>query len=154
MVAEVRTREHESDPRGVWAVSWTGGSLLAFDLHSDQRVLPTSDMKRNMPYNPMITLSTPGLPPNSTVGWLNEDWIRDCPDSNIAGAEGMPCISAPGGTRNAAAPRSQHPGGVNASHVDGSVIWLANEIDQFLMARLVSINDGQGDLEGQQPKGS
>ena len=27
-------------------------------------------------------------------------------------------------------------------------VWLDNEIDQFLMARMVSINDGQGEIEG------
>ena len=34
MVAEVRARDVERDPRGVWAAAWTGGSILAFDMHS------------------------------------------------------------------------------------------------------------------------
>jgi hypothetical protein len=44
-----------------------------------------------------------------------------------------------------------HVGGVNASLVDGSITWLANEIDPFLMARMVSINDAQGNVEGRRP---
>ena len=50
--------------------------------------------------------------------------------------------------RSAAAPRSLHPGGVNAANVDGSGRWISNDVDQFLMARLISINDNQGESEG------
>jgi prepilin-type N-terminal cleavage/methylation domain-containing protein len=151
MLSEVRTRDDELDPRGVWAASWVGGSLLAFDLHSNGTITGAS-AKRNSLYNPKVfTDGTPGLPPNTNAGWLNEDWMRDCPNDAEADIIGMPCHAAPGGSRNAAAPRSSHMGGVNAAHVDGSVFWIDNDIDQFLMARLVSINDGQGDVEGQRP---
>jgi prepilin-type processing-associated H-X9-DG protein len=150
MLAEVRTRDNEFDPRGVWAASWTGGSILAFDLHSNGVLLNASNAKRNMVYNPQIySDGTPGLPPNTTVGWKNEDYIRECPESNEAGADGMPCFGSMGSSRNVAAPRSRHQGGVNAAHADGSVLFIADDIDQFLMARQISINDGQGDIEGQ-----
>jgi prepilin-type processing-associated H-X9-DG protein len=55
---------------------------------------------------------------------------------------------ADNGTWTAAAPRSSHPGGVNASHCDGSVFFVNDDIDQYLFARMVSINDGQGETEG------
>jgi len=148
MLSEVRTRENSSDPRGVWAAAFAGGSILSFDMHS--RVAPETtgaNSKRNTAYNPFVYLSTPGLPPNTTVGWLNEDWIRECPEPNVAGVEGMSCHDQ-SPTRSAAAPRSLHPGGVNAAHVDGSIIWLSDDIEQHLMARLISINDGQGEVEG------
>ena len=148
MISEVRTRDNELDPRGAWAGGFTGGSILAFDLHSNGAVLAT--VKRNMPYNPQIyNDGTPGLPPNTTLGWKNEDWIRECPEQNIAGIEGMPCAGQ-SSSRSAAAPRSSHLGGVNAAHVDGSVEYISNDIDQFLMARMVCINDSQGNVEGQQ----
>jgi prepilin-type N-terminal cleavage/methylation domain-containing protein/prepilin-type processing-associated H-X9-DG protein len=151
MLAEVRTRDNELDPRGVWAASWVGGSILAFDLHSNG-TLTGAGAKRNSVYNPQIySDGTPGLPPNSTAGWKNEDYIRDCPDDNEADLIGMPCFAANGLSRNAAAPRSNHPGGVNAAHADGSVIFILDEIDQFLMARQVCINEGQGEVEGQLP---
>ncbi len=151
MLAEVRTRDNELDPRGVWAASWAGGSILAFDLHSNG-LLSNATSKRNSVYNPQVySDGTPGLPPNTTAGWKNEDYIRDCPDANEAGIIAMPCFAANGTSRNAAAPRSSHAGGVNATHVDGSVFWIADDIDQFLMARQVCINEGQGDIEGQKP---
>ena len=34
-----------------------------------------------------------------------------------------------------------HPGGVYGANVDGSVTFLLNEIDEYLLARMVSIND-------------
>jgi prepilin-type processing-associated H-X9-DG protein len=42
-----------------------------------------------------------------------------------------------------AAPRSSHPGGVNAVAVDGHVRFLPNDIDPLVMAFFVSINDQQ-----------
>jgi prepilin-type N-terminal cleavage/methylation domain-containing protein/prepilin-type processing-associated H-X9-DG protein len=156
MIAEVRTRDSTAadpngsskDPRGAWAAGFVGGSVLAFDLHHNKTTISGS-AKRNSPYNPQIYGDgTPGLPPNTTLGWLNEDFIKECPDSNVAGVEGMPCTSQ-SESRSAAAPRSSHQGGVNVSHVDGSCEYIANGIDQHLMARLVSINDGQGEIEGE-----
>jgi hypothetical protein len=41
-----------------------------------------------------------------------------------------------------------HSGGVNAAHGDASVTFINNDIEIFLMARLVSSNDGQGEREG------
>jgi prepilin-type N-terminal cleavage/methylation domain-containing protein/prepilin-type processing-associated H-X9-DG protein len=151
MIAEVRTRENELDPRGVWAAAWAGGSLLAFDMHSKRHPDVTASSPRNAPYSPFIYGGTnPGLPPNSPQNWGNVDYIRECPEPAAAGLDGMPCTSQ-SPTRSTAASRSSHPGGVNASHVDGSVIFILDEIDQFLMARMVSINDGEGELEGEQP---
>jgi prepilin-type N-terminal cleavage/methylation domain-containing protein len=34
LISEVRARANESDCRGAWALSWTGASLLAYDMHS------------------------------------------------------------------------------------------------------------------------
>ena len=64
-----------------------------------------------------------------------------------AAAEGRPCIER-WADLGFAAPRSLHPGGVNTAQVDGSVRWISNDIESYLFARLVSINDGEGDLEG------
>jgi len=80
----------------------------------------------------------------------NSDRLRECPEPQIADLEIMPC-SVDNGTWTGGAPRSRHPGGVNASHVDGSLVWLADDIDKFLMARMVSINESQGMVEGYMP---
>jgi prepilin-type N-terminal cleavage/methylation domain-containing protein len=152
-VAEVRTRDQERDPRGVWAAAWAGGSILAYDMHSKAfpDVTPSTNPKPNEPYNPFLYGGTePGLPPNCAANWGNVDYIRECPSSNTAGIEGMPCAKETP-SRTTAAARSSHPGGINASHVDGSVIWINDDVDQYLMARMVSINDAQGLVEGPLP---
>ncbi|HEX2477198.1 MAG TPA: DUF1559 domain-containing protein [Lacipirellulaceae bacterium] len=151
MLAEVRTRDNEADPRGVWAAAWAGGSLLSFDMHSTTAELgaqPSS--KRNSPYIPYEFPNVPPLPPNSPSTAFNQDYIRDCPDVQAAIFEVMPChVQTP--TRSTAAPRSLHIGGVNVSYVDGSVSWIADEVEHHLMARMVSINDAQGNVEGYRP---
>lgn len=42
-----------------------------------------------------------------------------------------------------AAPRSLHAGGVLGAFLDGHVEFLQNEIDEFVMAYAVSVNDGR-----------
>jgi hypothetical protein len=162
MLSEVRTRADERDPRGAWAAAWVGGSILAVDMHSKTNVTAAdgaNNPKRNSPYSPFIfaTPKTEGLTPNCTAGHTNEDYIRECPDKPSADTEGMPCFASSGTgtsqttTRQAAAPRSLHPGGVNAANVDGSVIFVIDNVEQHLFARRISINDAQGELEGEQP---
>jgi prepilin-type N-terminal cleavage/methylation domain-containing protein len=150
VLAEVRTRDNEADPRGVWAAAWAGGSLLGFDMHSKSHQDVTSSSQRNQSYSPFIYGGTnPGLPPNTPQSWGNLDYIRECVDAGAAAIDLMPCTTQTS-TRSSAAPRSMHVGGVNASHVDGSAAWLADDIDQLLMARMISINDAQGEIEGEQ----
>lgn len=150
MLAEIRTRDHEWDQRGAWALAWNAASIISYDMHSEQtheRLGCQPDSKRNTPYIPQTTTTVPPLPPNSPPGLENSDRLRECPESNAADIELMPC-SPDNGTWISAAPRSLHVGGVNAANVDGSIAWLTNDIDIFLMARRVSINDGQIEKEG------
>lgn len=153
MVSEVRARDVDNDPRGAWVGGYRGGSLLAYDMHSQLHRDVTTASKRNSPYSPFLYGDVePGLTPNAGAKSGNFDYIRECPDPGAASADKMPCYG-PGqsNTRSSAAPRSNHTGGVNAAHVDGSVIWLSDDIDLYLMGRKVSINDGEGDLEGRAP---
>jgi hypothetical protein len=129
----------------------SGGSILAYDMHSKTLNDPNaSTAKRNMIYNPFIWLATPPLPPNAPPTWFNRDYIRECPDTQGADVELMPC-EVQKSTRQAAAPRSQHIGGVNAAHADGSGVFISDDIDQHLMARMISICDAQGEVQGEQP---
>jgi type II secretory pathway pseudopilin PulG len=145
MLAEIRTRDNERDPRGVWAAALSSGSILAFDMHSDTGGVGCGT-KRNEPYIPFENTSIDALTPNSRPTG-NSDRLRDCPEPNVADLEIMPC-TPDNGTWVAGAPRSQHPGGVNAAHCDASVTFLDNDIDKFIMARMVSINEGQGNVAG------
>ena len=63
-----------------------------------------------------------------------------CPNPAEADLLGMPCRQRNDQT---AAPRSLHTGGVNGAHVDGSVVWINNDIDVVAFGRLICVNDGQ-----------
>jgi hypothetical protein len=146
MIAEIRTRDNESDERGAWPLAWNGASIISYDMHSstpDGTNIMITPSVRNSPYIPKPNTQADPLPPNSSVNANNDDKLRECPDQAQADLELMPCNTPPNATFIVAGPRSLHNGGVNAANVDGSVIWLANDIDQYLMARMVSINDGQ-----------
>jgi hypothetical protein len=155
MLTEIRTRESPRDSRGVWAAAWVAGSILSFDMHPSNSAgtaaeagCGTTPHTRNMRYMPFNYPGIDSMVPNSMPSG-NEDKIHECPITDLVAArfDNMPC-GADNGTWTSAAPRSNHPGGVNATNCDGSVRWIDNEIDQFLMSRLVSINDGQGEIEG------
>ncbi|WP_197526528.1 DUF1559 family PulG-like putative transporter [Botrimarina colliarenosi] len=164
MVAEIRTLENEGDVRGAWALSLAGATLLAADMHRQDPNNPNSTQtfacpasaatpqtKRfNEAYTPKLqssdadSVNTPNQASDNPVGW---DWIRNCPDADGAEAEGMPCKGT--GTSGYAAPRSLHPGGVNAARCDGSVDFLSDDVDAYLYSRLISIDDGQPLVEGE-----
>jgi prepilin-type N-terminal cleavage/methylation domain-containing protein/prepilin-type processing-associated H-X9-DG protein len=146
MLAEVRTREVETDPRGVWAAALSGGSVLGLDMH-DANYLLGGATRRNTPYTPFANPDFPPFVPNHKT---LRDRLYSCPDSAIAALEGMPC-EKDNNTLIAASPRSNHPGGVNAALADGSVTWLPDEIDSYLMARMICINDGAVNSEGRTP---
>ena len=154
MLAEIRTRAHEWDPRGAWTLAWTGASILSYDMHSADPANPTAAMDgcrptdaRNMAYTPLdypgVDTQLPNNPPTSTI----QDRLKECPDKSEADLELMPCTTE-SATFTSAAPRSMHVGGVNAAHVDGSLTWLSDDVDRYLMARMVSINEAQGNTEG------
>ena len=133
LLAEIRTRDHAHDERGAWALAWNATTLLSFDMH---------DLATNLDggVNTSYTASPSGVgfaqPPNNE-GW-NIDVLRRCPERALAQIEGMQC-----GTENwlSAAPRSVHPGGVNVVLLDGSVTFLANDVDEIAMSYAVAIND-------------
>jgi prepilin-type N-terminal cleavage/methylation domain-containing protein/prepilin-type processing-associated H-X9-DG protein len=157
LLSEVRTRDSTRDPRGVWAAAWTAGSILAYDMHTHivgsgpnnaEPGCGPAPRLSNMTYIPDTYTGIDCLTPNSEpLG--NSDRLRECTpvDKPLARLEKMPC-DPDNNTWTAAAPRSNHSGGVNAAHCDGSVIFITDDIEQFLMARKVSANDGQGEVEG------
>ncbi len=153
-IAEVRTLDREDDWRGVWAAPWTGATLLAFDMHPAGTHLEDGGAGEpyaaatNAPY--VASPHSVGKTQSPNCQGPNRDTIPRCEDGrpldHAAEAAGMPCMASkaePGLTgHDSAAPRSLHPGGVNGAHLDGHVEFLTNEIDDFVMAYRVSINDG------------
>jgi prepilin-type N-terminal cleavage/methylation domain-containing protein len=146
MVTEVRTREEATDQRGAWVLAWPGSTILGMDMHGAN--LPTAtvnvcDQVGDHPYVPSPALAVGSLPPNSPPGGQNADELRECVNSSEADLQGMPCLERPNGSlSNTAAPRSQHVGGVNASHIDGSVFFLRDDVDPLVMGVLICVSDG------------
>jgi prepilin-type N-terminal cleavage/methylation domain-containing protein len=178
--AEIRTRAQEYDERGAWALGLSSASLLAVDMHQApptggggaaiacpaSAADPTTRWRTKV-YSPAEQTGASGQDaktPNAAAptgtsgpGSLRYDAMRrdTCPSTDLQAvdAEKVPCRDQLTGW---AAPRSQHAGGVNTVQVDGSARWVADDIQAHLFARLVSINDGEGDIEGQvvNPSGS
>ena len=142
MLSEVRTRDVLVDQRGTWPLAWFGATMLALDVHS--RALGGRPCSINTPigtvYSPDPISLTLATPPNLPAGQFNSDDMRECTEKADADALGMPCRKDQWLT---VSPRSSHPSGVNAANVDGSVRWIPDEIDVLLLARLVSIDDGE-----------
>jgi prepilin-type processing-associated H-X9-DG protein len=153
--SEVRTRDDEADERGVWTLPWAGASLLAFDMHplgwridhngtgeGDGFLAENNTVFRASPESLGETQRPNSLGPNADVLQLCES-----EQQAASAAEGMPCTrwGRVLGLRGylSAAPRSLHPGGVNAAYLDGHVVFLQDEVDEFVMAYMVSVNDGQ-----------
>ncbi len=160
LLGEVRTRENQEDVRGVWALGIPGATLLAADMHRASATNPNSQqafacttpppsIKRIDSYEPVLQGGDASEvnTPNSKGNTIAYDWVRACPDPPGALVDGVPC-SVGGQTSGFASPRSLHPGGVNAANCDGSVTFVKDDIDVYLYSRLISIDDGQGEIEG------
>jgi prepilin-type N-terminal cleavage/methylation domain-containing protein/prepilin-type processing-associated H-X9-DG protein len=152
-LSEVRTLDHPRDERGAWVLPWTGSSLLAFDMHpfdlennpdgtgvGDKYVAGQRTYFRASPESLGETQRPNHLGPNA-------DTLKQClPEQmDLAFAEKMPCIRQPTvpdlTNHMSAAPRSHHPGGVNGAFLDGHVLFLVDDIDEFVMAYMVSVQD-------------
>jgi prepilin-type processing-associated H-X9-DG protein len=152
LLSEVRTLDHAADQRGAWALPLSGSSLLAFDMHplgwkdghSDEHQQAT-DVRIRMTFVPSPSGRGNAQPPNNQGP--NKDTLERCDEvDELAQTFAMPCNkrkNSPGiNGYMSAAPRSLHGGGVNAAFLDGHVIFLAENVDDIAMARMVSANDG------------
>jgi prepilin-type N-terminal cleavage/methylation domain-containing protein/prepilin-type processing-associated H-X9-DG protein len=139
MLSEVRTRANLNDQRGAWVLPWAAASQLSFDMHD------TSNSSSGNPqgYTPWSASLGATQPPNN-LKTTNLDMIYNCTDPAEAQVRRMPCNSYGSGAAGylSAAPRSLHPGCVNVAYADGHVSIFNDNIDEFLMARLISIEDG------------
>lgn len=152
--SEVRTLDFEQDERGAWALPWAGSTILSFDMH--HRCDKQGTRCPGRPF--MCVQDTKYVPDHCSLGATQVpntltvfDTLHRCArrseQENQSVLEGMPCNKWNGQIGElgyySAAPRSSHPGGVLTSFVDGHVIFMTDDIDEFHMAHLISINDGQ-----------
>ncbi|WP_254508516.1 DUF1559 domain-containing protein [Anatilimnocola floriformis] len=140
MLSEVRTRQQATDPRGAWALPWSATSQLAFDMHDTINSFTTAAVG----YTPSASSLGLTQPPNN-IRTANLDMVYGCPDPVDAQLKRMPCSAYGPSPYNylSSPPRSLHPGCVNVAYADGHISTLTDGIDEFVMARLISIEDGQ-----------
>jgi prepilin-type N-terminal cleavage/methylation domain-containing protein/prepilin-type processing-associated H-X9-DG protein len=139
MLAEIRTREHQGDQRGAWALPWTASSLISMDIHSENNT--------KQPYTAWSASIGQGQPPNCQGP--NRDMPYECPDPAAADLQKMPCYKWVAGTSTqylSAAPRSKHAGGVNVVYADAHVGFLPDGINDILMAYLICPDDKQSGI--------
>lgn len=158
LASEVRNLASAEDERGAWVLPWPGAATLALDAHP-----PGWDAA----HGGGPAGSGPGLGEQYAVDPLraaesqlpnsqgpNADTLKRCRDGSehrsLAAVERMPCTTAPTPALAgymSAAPRSLHPGGVNAAWLDGRVEWVSDEVDAEALAGAVSVNDGEARAE-------
>jgi prepilin-type N-terminal cleavage/methylation domain-containing protein/prepilin-type processing-associated H-X9-DG protein len=146
--SEVRTIDVEEDERGSWALPWAGASILSFDMHHE-----CSNGKAFCPqdryYRPSSRSEGFTQVPNVTAGPI-KDTLHLCKTGSEhqqqSDLESMPCTTWNGkvgaGGYYSASSRSLHAGGVNVVYLDGHLSFILNDIDEYSMAYLISINDG------------
>ncbi|MEX2171986.1 MAG: DUF1559 domain-containing protein [Pirellulales bacterium] len=136
LLSEVRTLDRQDDERGVWALPWNAASLLAFDMHHDR--LNSYALQQNS--------AIQSQSPNHQGP--NRDILVRCSEEHLVHAdlERMSCLRwtwSLGLTGwISSAPRSMHPGGVNAAYLDGRVEFVPDEVDPIAMSLLIGIKDG------------
>jgi len=79
--------------------------------------------------------------PNTSVADNLLNFAGFCDADDNLPAQNLPCVGG-GQDGNFASSRSRHPGGVNVLVGDGSVKFVANEVDQTQWQRFAWINDG------------
>ncbi len=146
--SEVRTLDNELDERGAWAVPWAGSSVLSVDMHHlcpDGRKYPFCLYEDTYRADPASVGQT--QLPNSRG--IVKDTLFFCKDEQQlqSDLQRMPCLgwNRQVGSKGyySASPRSLHPGGVNAAYLDGHIQFVGDDVDDFVFAYAVSINDGQ-----------
>ena len=158
LLTEIRTRRRNkevlngtsqndiriSDPRGVWATSWAGGSVIAADVHPEKYSEYDLDA---FPYSPDPESATrDGMTPNRMdIG----DQIFPCPRMVSSFSDGMPCLrrGSYGRGFSAVAPRSLHEGGVNTVFLDSHHEFTSDLIDPILYAQRISVDDGSVEFD-------
>jgi hypothetical protein len=147
LLGEIRTRDDDKDLRGAWALAWPGASMLAIDMHAAGALLRICSQTNPPAYVPHTQYKdfvlTPNSERNSTGGDLADDLFScDASTTKLNSAlERMPCVSTSPNQMIAAA-RSNHPGGVNNAHIDGSVRWIGDDIEQVLYGSRACAHDG------------
>jgi prepilin-type processing-associated H-X9-DG protein len=144
LAADVRALDRDWDSRGVWSLPYVSATILAVDHHP-------------IPTNASLVQRTFVPDPNYPADYLmtpnanHPDQLVACSQPNYAASQQMPCEVL---AYAATAPRSNHPGGVNAVFLDGHTQFLSNDVNPLTMTYLVSVHDGHSSSPYRQRKGT
>jgi prepilin-type processing-associated H-X9-DG protein len=111
--------------------------VLAYDMHP----YPDAPPFRHFPMSLGHTQR-----PNIRDPAVNVDVLYDCSDQDGDTHRRMPCAEWQEDDiwrYLSSAPRSKHPGGVQALWADGRVEFLADTVDEIVLAYLIAIDDGR-----------
>jgi hypothetical protein len=119
---EVLTSGTVTDDRGAWGHPAGCGVALNFD--------------------PSVTPAGPPMRINGDALNVNH---RDRPShcESVAGDRQLNCVDASNGIDANIAPRSRHVGGVHAALLDGSVRFINENTQTFIVAALFTIGNGE-----------
>ncbi|MEM7314478.1 MAG: DUF1559 domain-containing protein [Planctomycetota bacterium] len=132
LAAEVRTLDKDWDERGVWSAPWPGATLVGVNFHDEDEQHRTAFYRPNP-----ARIDAVRLPNTQDTG---ADNLMACREPVVARELNMPCQRR---RSIYAATRSQHTGGVTVALLDGSVSFMGDDVDPFIYAFLVSVNDGR-----------
>jgi prepilin-type processing-associated H-X9-DG protein len=138
VLGEIRTRDHDHDQRGAWALPWSGASLISVDMHPEfmNRKSETPGAGAGYRY------STASLGFTQRPNSMHPDVLYECPDLVGEQLDAMPCTTDEDLWRYiSAAPRSHHPEGANVAYLDGHTAFLSNDVDEIVMAYQASVDD-------------
>lgn len=140
LATEVITCDWDGDQRGVWAIAWSGSSLIAPDVHHVGISSLDFDLRNIKYYFPSQQPldARYALTPNKTEDGY--DIVSDCRRAPCY-ALGAPCRSFGQSPAWAAAPRSNHLGGVHVVCLDGHVGFMSDAIEAVPYAYLISTKD-------------
>jgi prepilin-type N-terminal cleavage/methylation domain-containing protein len=140
LASEVRALPLDWDHRGVWSLPFPGSTLLALDWHHKLQAGESfSQVNLIERYVPDPAYLDSAQLPNNQIADLG-DTLFVCRPQQLQGFK-APCTNI--GSFMSAAPRSNHPGGVDAVALDGHAGFITDAIDSYTYAYLVSTNDGQ-----------
>ena len=142
LATEVRALEQSWDHRGVWSLPFPASTILALDWHHGGPGGNFADVSQIDPYIPDPNFAADAQTPNSFQNLGIGDALFVCRTPDIMrNTFRAPCIAL-NSTFASAAPRSNHPGGVNSVALDGHAGFVTDDIDSFVFAYLIATNDG------------
>jgi hypothetical protein len=129
-VDELRSGVHPADPRGTWALGYTGASMTSRHGFADSR--DDANGPNNLDPRSDDVIGCGAVVKEKTLPWLLN--------------ERMPCNSAGPGpeTNSQATSRSQHPGGVHVLMLGGSAHFITDSVNPEVWYKIHSSNHNKG----------